>query len=260
MSVPEEPQSSNLLASTFTAKTTSESGITTTTSEASTATDLEPQTNYPGKCIQKDKVPVDLDDIWKDACKDNEGNSFPTGSMLMSCCGCFKYVCQMSKELFKWMKELSPTCCETCDGNVVAKGTVIEVKTMDDACGTIKTSSCKIKSRTMNDGRIVVAAAIENEFHYEKCCGDESGVHPAGKTFEEVSMCTQRTCIASEDWTEAAWVTKQVFPGCDCCLVRGKMVPDGFNWTVGAWPVENWTCCKGKIARLFDNQVNQVNG
>ena len=28
----------------------------------------------------------------------------------------------------------------------------------------------------MNDGRVVVAAAIENEFRYKKCCGDESGI------------------------------------------------------------------------------------
>ena len=47
---------------------------------------------------------------------------------------------------------------------------------IDDKCGTIKTSTCKIKRRTMNDGRILVAAAIEEEFHYEKCCGDESGI------------------------------------------------------------------------------------
>lgn len=78
--------------------------------------------------------------------------------------------------MFKWIKELSPTCCETCDGNVVTKGTVTEVKMIDDKCGTIKTSTCKIKRRTMNDGRILVAAAIEEEFHYEKCCGDESGI------------------------------------------------------------------------------------
>ena len=82
------------------------------------------------------------------------------------------------------------------------------------------------------------------------------GVYPAGKTFQEVSKCSQRTCIASEDWTEAAWVTKQVFPGCDCCLDRGKMVPDGLNWTAGASPVENWTCFKGKVVKLEDNQVN----
>ena len=90
----------------------------------------------------------------------------------------FRYVCITSMEVFKWIKELSPTCCETCDGNVVRKGTITEVKTIDDTCGTIKTSTCKIKRRTMNDGRIVVAAAIEEEFHFEKCCTDESGILP----------------------------------------------------------------------------------
>ena len=52
--------------------------MTTTTtatpsSEASTTTNLEPETNYPGKCVQKDNIPVDLSESWEASCKDNEG-------------------------------------------------------------------------------------------------------------------------------------------------------------------------------------------
>ena len=63
----------------------------------------------PGKCMNKDITPVELDETWQDSCKDDNGNSqtnkskyqyliikhagnsYSEGSSLMSCCGCFRY-------------------------------------------------------------------------------------------------------------------------------------------------------------------------
>merc|ERR1719186_2297085 len=66
----------------------------------------------PGNCKNKDYVPVDLEENWKDSCRDNEGNSYSEESFLMSCCGCFRYVCTMSQVYpftpsFNWTKEVS---------------------------------------------------------------------------------------------------------------------------------------------------------
>ena len=30
------------------------------------------------------------------------------------------------------------------------------------------------------------------------------------------------------------------------------MVPDGFAWTVGRYPVETWECCRGKIVQVME--------
>eukprot|EP00091_Calanus_sinicus_P004875 TRINITY_DN15235_c0_g1_i1.p1 TRINITY_DN15235_c0_g1~~TRINITY_DN15235_c0_g1_i1.p1 ORF type:complete len:121 (-),score=33.94 TRINITY_DN15235_c0_g1_i1:47-385(-) len=99
-----------------------------------------------------------------------------------------------------------------------------------------------------------VAAAIEEEYHYGTCCVDETGLHPLKKSIPDPATCSIRTCEASEDWAHAAWVSKQQFPGCGCCLVEGKMVPDGFSWTVGTYPVETWECCRGKAVMIMEEK------
>ena len=48
-----------------------------------------------------------------------------------------------------------------------------------------------------------------------------------------------------------SWVFS-VYPGCGCCVVEGKLVPDGFSWTIGSYPVQTWECCRGKIVRVTD--------
>ena len=48
-----------------------------------------------------------------------------------------------------------------------------------------------------------------------------------------------------------SWVFS-VYPGCGCCVVEGKLVPDGFSWTIGSYPVQTWECCRGKIVRVRD--------
>eukprot|EP00091_Calanus_sinicus_P004876 TRINITY_DN15235_c0_g1_i2.p1 TRINITY_DN15235_c0_g1~~TRINITY_DN15235_c0_g1_i2.p1 ORF type:complete len:125 (-),score=37.55 TRINITY_DN15235_c0_g1_i2:47-421(-) len=99
-----------------------------------------------------------------------------------------------------------------------------------------------------------VAAAIEEEYHYRKCCVDENGLHPLKKSIPDPATCSTRMCETSKDWAHAAWVSKQQFPGCGCCLVEGKMVPDGFSWTVGTYPVETWECCRGKAVMIMEEK------
>ena len=48
---------------------------------------------------------------------------------------------------YRWTKEVSPLCCQTCNGTVVPGGTVVEVVEMGGKCGTAKTSVCKIRNR-----------------------------------------------------------------------------------------------------------------
>ena len=111
--------------------------------------------------------------------------------------------------------------------------------------------------------KIVLSAEIEEEYDYEKCCADEngnsyvklfltidtscSGLHPIKTSIPEPSTCSIRTCEMTSGWALAAWVTKPVFSGCNCCLVDGKLVPDGYSWTSESYPVEILECCRGKM-------------
>ena len=112
------------------------------------------------------------------------------------------------------------------------------------------------------------AAAIEDEYHYERCCPDEegkcefsqlwtvtnifSGLHSPDWNVSDPTTCSIRQCKTQEGWAQAAWVTSQQYPGCGCCVVEGKLVPDGFSWTIGSYPVQTWECCRGKIVRVTD--------
>jgi len=300
--------------------------VTTEETEAtavSTAPTIPPFHPTPGKCLAKDNSPVELDEAWKDYCRDEDGNAYMEGSSLMSCCGCFKYECTKTQEhdylppSYIWTKTVSPLCCQTCDGAVVPGGSVIAVEEVGDKCGTVKTSVCKIKNRVedfvfeqnsdrldgiderelhavakkaaaekaaaekaiaknavaekavavkkaaaekavakilkaiskkkQNPKKIVTAAAIEDEYHYKHCCADETGLHQLGRTIPDPTTCSTRVCEVMEGWVHAAWVTTQLYPGCGCCVVEGKVVPDGFSWTVGLYPPEKWECCRGKV-------------
>ena len=94
---------------------------------------------------------------------------------------------------------------------MVPAGTVLSVEKSGDRCGTVKTGVCRIRSRVVDKGRterkdycieilniclenthrafdklkgdtdegvvndMIPTAAIEHEYHYEKCCSDENG-------------------------------------------------------------------------------------
>merc|ERR1719369_2400708 len=226
----------------------------------------------PGECLTKDNTPVDVDEQWEASCKDDEGNSYVEGSSLLSCCGCFKYMCIQEDGYlpprYSWTKEVSPLCCQTCNGTVVPGGTVVDVVEIGDKCGTVKTLVCKLRNRgkvneqsradSVRDGNKlellkkeqVVSAAIEDEYHYENCCPDENGLHNFNWTVPDPATCSSRRCESQEGWIHAAWVTTQLYPGCGCCLVEGDMVPDGYSWTVGTYPRETWECCRGKVVML----------
>merc|ERR1712096_230723 len=240
-------------------ETTTET-MTTSSSTPTTTPPSTPKTSpfhqTPGHCLTKDNTPVDIDGHWEDSCKDDEGNSYVEGSSLMSCCGCFKYDClQQDQHLpprFSWTKEVSPLCCQTCNGTVVPGGTVVDREEMGDKCGTVKTSVCTIRNRVTKKSKMVISAAIEDEYVYQNCCADENGLQYFGGSVSDPTTCSARRCEAQEGWSHAAWVTTQLYPGCGCCLVKGEMVPDGFSWTVGTYPRETWECCKGKVVMLKD--------
>jgi len=140
---------------------------------------------------------------------------------------------------------------------VVSGGTVLGVKVMEDKCGTVKTTVCRIKNRVVDDTtgdnrsdenkKMMPAAAIEEEYQYGSCCPDENGLHHLNMSVPDPATCSTSTCDVQEGWVEAAWVTTQHFPGCGCCEVEGKIVPDGFSWSTGTSPVQTWECCRGRI-------------
>ena len=124
-----------------------------------------------------------------------------------------RYECTQQDESspprYSWRKEVSPLCCQTCNGTVVPGGTVVGVEEIGDKCGAVKTSVCKIRNRgkgktwpskpfnpvLASDGdkqgpslakeqavkkeevapEMVISAAIEEEYHYKNCCADENG-------------------------------------------------------------------------------------
>jgi len=112
----------------------------------------------PGKCMTKDNSPVEVDENLMDGCKDKAGNFYPPGDSLLSCCGCFKYKCSetgtQKTPTYNWSKEVTTQCCQTCNGTVVPGGTVLGVKKMEDKCGTVKTSVCKIRNRVMDTEKL----------------------------------------------------------------------------------------------------------
>ena len=58
------------------------------------------------------------------------------------------------------------------------------------------------------------------------------GILPIETVKLEPSTCSERTCQYSESSLHSSWISSQVLPGCNCCVVDGKLVPDGFSWRV----------------------------
>ena len=79
------------------------------------------------------------------------------------------------------------------------------------------------------------------------------GIHPVGTELPEASSCSLRTCMSGPGWSEASWVQSQICKGCDCCLVDGKVVCDGFGWRTSGG--ENMECCRGKVVEIKDTQT-----
>ena len=121
-----------------------------------------------------------------------------------------RYICSQADGMkLRWMKEVSSLCCQSCNGTVVPGGTILEIRELTDKCGTVKTSLCKIKNRVGHTGTLkeillklslidkgnihkapvnleaakeagyheefMPVAAIEDEYHYKKCCSDKNG-------------------------------------------------------------------------------------
>ena len=78
----------------------------------------------------------------------------------------------------------------------------------------------------------------------------DQGLHHLDVSVPDPASCSTRRCEVQAGLVHAAWVTTKLFPGCGCCMVEGKMVPDGFSWTVGTYRVETFECCKGEVVRV----------
>ena len=53
---------------------------------------LHPIVKLGDVCHEKDEAPVELDVLYDDHCQDLEGVIYTTGSVLVSCCDCFRLV------------------------------------------------------------------------------------------------------------------------------------------------------------------------
>jgi len=216
--------------------------------------------DQPGyNCFEEDPEPVDTDEEFLDYCKDYAGNVHYEFANLTSCCECIRYECINFGELneqkyYFWNKSISEHCCLHCDGTVYKADTVIETVVEKDECGTIKTSVCR-----KNDGGI---ANIEKDFNYKSCCNDEEGILPINEIKLEPLTCSERTCKYSTSSQHSSWISTQILPGCNCCVVDGKLVPDGHSWFID-W--QEYECCEGKIVAVIDGsgsgeEIDEIEG
>jgi len=197
-------------------------------------------------CFEKDLEPVDTDEEFLDYCKDYAGNVHYEYSNVTSCCECISYECVPLGEFneqkyYYWNKSISEHCCLHCDGTVYKADTVIESVFDKDECGTVKTSICR-----KNDKGV---ANIEIDFTYTYCCNDEEGILPINTTKLEPSTCSERTCEYSPSFQHSSWISTQVLSGCNCCVIDGILVPNGFSWNIED---EEFECCEGKIVSVYE--------
>jgi len=197
-------------------------------------------------CFEKDPAPVNIDEEFLDYCKDYAGNIHYEFANLTSCCECIRYECvplvEWNKHIYYyWNMSVSEHCCLHCDGTVYKADTVIETVVEKDECGTTKTSVCR-----KNDGGI---ADIEVDFTYKYCCNDEEGILPIDTIKLEPSTCSNRTCEYSRSSQHSSWISTQVLPGCNCCVLDGELVSDGYSWEVDGVEYE---CCDGKIVTVVE--------
>merc|ERR1719312_362846 len=203
----------------------------------------------PYKCFEKDYPPVDTSATFYDYCKDIHGNLYkPTKpdypAQLTSCCECLEYKCTYlhKTEVLYWKTSVSDHCCLACTNTTYKADTVIETNELDDKCKSIETQVCrKLPGHEK--------AKIESEFNYKACCNDDTGLQVLGTEVYQPSTCSQRTCFYEKYLPFSLWISKQILPGCDCCLRRdpkGKeyLVADGTTWVVDGKVFE---CCRGDI-------------
>merc|ERR1719300_672451 len=65
----------------------------------------------------------------------------------------------------------------------------------------------------------------------------------------EPSTCSNRTCEYSRSSQHSSWISTQVLPGCNCCVLDGELVSDGYSWEVDGVEYE---CCDGKIVTVVE--------
>jgi len=213
-----------------------------------TSTSWVPEDPY--KCFEHDNPPVDTSATFQKYCKDNHGNIYkPTRpedpAQLKSCCECLEYQCTdlYKTKMLYWKTSVSDHCCLACTNTTYKADTVIETIERDDDCKSIETQVCRKLPGYEK-------AKIESEFHYKACCNDNTGLQMLGTEVYQPSTCSQRTCFYDKYLPFSLWISKQVLPGCDCCLrydpkTRGKhLVEDGTTWIVDGKVYE---CCRGDI-------------
>ena len=130
--------------STTSTTTTETSTTTTTTSSSTTTTETttsEPTTFFPADCPTKEHPVVATGAHWSEVCRDVEGGAAPAGSsscnlhpgnsyressVLVSCCGCLRflgnihtttlvsprYTCTSTLAGLTWTTSLSTHCCQ----------------------------------------------------------------------------------------------------------------------------------------------------
>merc|ERR1712032_1574644 len=125
-------------------------------------------------CFEKDKNPVDTEEIFEGLCEDIHGNKYEEYSETSSCCECLSYTCQkfqITKEwsVLMWNTSVSDRCCQSCDGVVYKADSIIDTVHFEDECQTTELSVCRI----LPD---LDKAVVNEEFKYKKCCIDEKGL------------------------------------------------------------------------------------
>lgn len=193
-------------------------------------------------CFETDTIPVSVDEIFENNCKDLRGNQYQENSLLTSCCECISYTCKHFDNhsinmFFMWNVSASEQCCQHCDGVIYKAGSVIETIQHEDECRTSETSVCRVLPDK-------ASAAIEIEFKYKHCCDDGSGLNKLNATKLEPSTCSRRTCYFANSLPYSSWVSSKIHEGCDCCELNGELVKDGYTWTKDN---QIYECCRGEI-------------
>ena len=86
----------------------------------------------------------------------------------------------------------------------------------------------------------------------------------------EPSTCSERTCEYSATSQHSSWISRQVFPGCKCCVLDSKLVPDGYSWESEGEEygkiITNHSkrryfileCCEGKIVSVYEGSGSEI--
>merc|ERR1712133_147369 len=116
----------------------------------------------------------------------------------------------------------------------------------DDDCKTVKTSVCKTLPGSSD-------ASIEWNFNYRNCCNDNFGsLHSIGSSVLEPTTCSARKCSYVSSIPHTIWKSQQIISGCDCCVLNGNLVQDGYQWWSNGFSFE---CCRGEIVRKVNETI-----